>query len=129
LTNKFITRGVEAALEFVFDGGGAALAADAQGDLEVPFDCYIEEAALLADQDGAVKIDIWMDSYGNYPPTNDDTITAGAEPEIAASGSKDKDTTLTGWTRELPKGRALRFNIDSCTTITRVVVSLKVTRT
>lgn len=129
MTNKFITRGVESALELVIDGGGSAIVADTQGDVEIPFDCYIEEVALLADQDGAIKIDIWMDTYGNYPPTNDDTITAGAEPEIAASGSKDKDTTLTGWTRELPKGRALRFNIDSCTTITRVVVSLKVVRT
>lgn len=129
MTNKFITRGVESALEFVFDGGGSAIAVDTQGDVEIPFDCYIEEAALLADQDGAIKIDIWMDSYGNYPPTNTDTITAGAEPEIAASGKKDKDTALTGWTRSLTKGRTLRFNVDSCTTITRVVVSLKVTRT
>lgn len=129
MTNKLITRGAEAALVFVIDGGGSAIAADTKGDLPVPFDCYIEEAALLADQDGAIKVDIWMDSYSNYPPTNTDTITAGAEPEIAASGSKDKDTTLTGWTRALTKGRTLRYNVDSCTTITRVAISLKVTRT
>lgn len=129
MTNKLITRGVESGLEFVIDGGGAAIAADTTGDLEIPFDCYIEEVALLADQDGAIKVDIWADTYGNFPPTDTDTITGGNEPEIAASGKKDKDATLTGWTRSLTKGKTLRFNVDSCTTITRVTVSLKVVKT
>jgi len=127
MVNKFVTRGVESALEYVIDAAGAAISTGVVGDLEVPFDSYIEEVELLADRSGSIKIDIWADTYGNYPPTNADTITGGAEPEISA-GTKDKDTTLTGWTRSLTKGQTLRFNVDSCTTITRVTISLKVTK-
>lgn len=125
MANKLVTRGIESAIEYVIDAAGAVISTGVVGDVEVPFNFYLEEATLLADQDGAIKVDIWADTYGNYPPTNADTITGGNEPEIAASGKKDQDTTLTGWTRELSKGQTLRFNVDSVTTITRCIVSLK----
>lgn len=116
---------VEAGIEFVIDGGGSAIEAGIAGDLEVPFDCDIESSSLLADQTGSIKVDIWKDTYANFPPTDADSICGGNEPEIAA-GVKDQDTTLTGWTKALARGDILRFNVDSCTTITRVTLSLKV---
>ena len=128
MTNKFVTRGSEVALEHLIENTGAVIGAGDAGDLEVPYDIYLEEVTLLAEPSGSIKIDIWMDAYGNYPPTNADTITGGNEPEIVA-GTKDQDSSLTGWTRELPKGRTLRFNVDSCTTVTRLAISLKGIRT
>lgn len=115
-------------ITFVIDGGGSAITTGVKGDLEIPFGCTIVAATLLADQSGSIVIDIWKDTYANYPPTVDDTITASAKPTISTA-TKSQDTTLTGWTTSITAGDTLRFNVDSVTTITRVTLSLKVTVT
>lgn len=117
-----------AAIEVTLDGGGSALTTGVKLDLEVPWNMTITAATLLADQSGSVVVDVWKDSYANYPPTNADSICASAKPTISTA-TKSQDTTLTGWTTTLTEGQTLRFNVDSCTTITRVTLSLKGTRT
>ena len=119
---------VESSLAFVIDGGGSAIATGIHGDLEIPFNCTIQSVTLLADQSGAIVIDIWKDTYANFPPDNDDSITASAPPTIAASGVKAQDNTLSGWTTSLLKGDILRFNVDSVATIERITLSLKVNK-
>ena len=119
---------LNAAIEFVIDGGGAALTTGVAGDIEIPWDCTINRCTLLADQSGSVVVDIWYDTYANYPPTNSDSITSAANPTISSATSA-QDTTLTGWTTTLVAGRTLRFNVDSVTSITRLTISLKVTKT
>jgi len=113
-------------LIFIIDGGGAEIATGEHGHLHVDFKCTITQVVLLADQTGSIVIDIWEDSYANFPPTVADTITAAAKPTIAA-GVKDKDDTLTGWTKTIPAGGILAYNVDSVTDIERVTVCLKVT--
>lgn len=116
------------ALEYVIDGGGSAISAGEKGHLVVPFACTITEVQLEADQPGSIKVDIWKDTYANFPPTDADTICGGNEPEISGA-QKHKDTTLTGWIKSISVGGILAFNVDSCTTITRVTIVLKVLRT
>jgi hypothetical protein len=120
--------GLVDAIEFIIDGGGSAITTGVKGDLEVPFSCTINRATLLADQSGSIVIDIWKDTYANYPPTVADTITASAKPTLSTA-IKSQDATLTGWTTTITAGNTLRFNVDSITTCTRVTLSLKVTRT
>jgi hypothetical protein len=120
---------VKSAIEFIIDGGGSTITTGIKGDIEIPFDCTIYSATLLADQDGAIKVDIWVDTYANYPPTDGDSITASAEPEITATGGTDikaQDTTLTGWTKPLAAGSVMRFNVDTVTSYQRCLISLKV---
>ena len=109
---------------FIIDGGGAAITAGIKGDLVVPFACSIIDATLLADQTGSIVIDIWKDTYANFPPTVADTITASAKPTLSGA-SKSHDATLTGWTTSISAGDVLRFNVDSASTVTRVTVALK----
>lgn len=115
-------------IEFVIDGGGSEITTGIKGDLEIPFNCTIERVTLLADQTGSIVIDIWKDTYANFPPTVADTITASAKPTIS-SAVKSQDATLTGWTTAIAEGQTLRFNVDSVTTIQRVTLSLKVRKT
>ena len=117
-----------ATITYVIDGGGEEIADGIAGFLEVSFACTILEARLLADQTGSIVVDIWKDSYANYPPTNADTITGGNEPTIAA-GVKDSDATLTDWTTTIEAESVLGFNVDSCTDIERCTVTLKVRKT
>ena len=115
-------------LIFIIDGGGSEIADGIAGDLDVEFAGTINQVTMLADQSGSIVVDIWKDTYANFPPTDADTITAAAVPTITTA-TKSQDTTLTGWTTAITAGNILRFNVDSCTTITRVTISLKVTRT
>lgn len=117
----------KSAIEYVFDGGGVTIAANAKGDIQVPFSCRIVAARLLADQTGSIVVNIWKDTYGNFPPTVGDKITASAPPTISSSDHSE-DTTLSGWTTFIAQGDTLRFNVDSVTTIARVTLILEVTR-
>lgn len=111
------------AIEFIIDGGGSAITTGVKGDIEIPFACTITAARVLADQSGSIVVDIWKDTYANFPPTDADSITASAPPTISTA-TKSEDTTLTGWTTSISAGNILRFNVDSVTTIQRVTVSL-----
>lgn len=109
----------------VIDGDGFAITTGVKGDIRVYKDCTITRVTLLATNSGSIKIDIWKDTYANFPPTDADTITAGAEPEIS-SGVKYEDSTLTGWTKALSEGDILRINVDSCTSITFCALIIEV---
>jgi hypothetical protein len=111
-----------------FDGQGAPIAVDTYCDIYVPFDCTITGVVMLAEQVGAIVVDVWADTYGNYPPTNADSICAAAPPTIAAA-NKSTDTTLTGWTTAVAAGTTLRFNVESVSLIERLALALTVTKT
>lgn len=112
-------------LEFTIDGGASVIVPGFKGFIEVPFACTIQTVTLLADVSGSIVIDIWKDTYANYPPTVADTITASAKPTIT-SAVKSQSSTLTGWTTSIAIGDILGFNVDSVTSIKRVTLSLKV---
>ena len=114
-------------IQFIIGGGAAAITTGIKGDIELPFAGSITAVRLFADQSGSIVIDIWKDTYTNYPPTVADTITASAKPTLA-SATKSQDTTLTGWTTTFAAGDTLRFNVDSATTVTRVTLALRVRR-
>lgn len=106
---------------------GAAITSGIKGDVQVDFACVIDSVTLLADQSGSIVIDVWKDTYANYPPTIADTITASAKPTLS-SAAKSTDSTLTGWTTSIAAGDILRFNVDSATTVQRVTIAIKVHR-
>jgi len=118
-------------LTFIIDGGGSAITTGLKGFLEIPFACTLTAWTLTADVAGAIKIDIWKDSYANFPPTDADTMPgADKEPTIAATNQMAQDTSITDWTSyTIAAGDILAFNVDSCTTIKRVTLSLKATKT
>lgn len=115
------------AIEFVIDGGGSAITTGIKGDLEIPWGATINRVTLLCDQSTTTVVDIWKDTYTNFPPTDTDSITASAIPGTSAS-NKDQDTTLTGWTTSITAGDIIRFNVDSNDNATRCTISLKVTK-
>lgn len=117
-----------ATVNFVIDGGGSAITTGVKGDIVLDFAGTITGVTTLADQTGSIVVDVWRDSYSNFPPVDADSITASAPPTLS-SAAKSQDTTLTGWTTTVSAGDILRFNVDSATTVTRVTVALKIRRT
>lgn len=119
---------VTASILFQVSNDGAALTTGIKGDVLIPFNATITEWSLLADQTGSVVVDIWKDTYGNYPPTSGDSITGSAKPTITSS-NKGQSSTLTGWTTTINAGETLRFNLDSVSTIQRLSINIKISRT
>ena len=112
-------------IQFVSDGGGSVLATGVKSYVTVPYNCTAKSWTILAENSGSVVVDIWKDTYANYPPTVADTI-AGSEKPTISSGIKNQDNSLTTWTTALSEGDILAFNIDSVTDITKIYLSINV---
>ena len=117
---------VPVAISAVFDGSDAALTTGTVVHVYVPYSGTITAATMIADQTGSLVIDVWKDTYANYPPTAADTITASAKPTIS-SAIKSQDSTLTGWTTAIDAGDVIAFSVDSVTDITWAQITLSIT--
>jgi hypothetical protein len=117
-----------AGVGIILDNGSSAITTGIKGDIVIPFNCDITGWTLLADQSGSIVIDLWRDSYANFPPVVGDSITASAKPTIS-SATKGQSSTLTGWTVGVTAGDVLRVNVDSAATIRRCTLFLALERT
>lgn len=105
------------------------------GAIEIPYDMTLQEVELVAlpitgQSTGSIVLDVWVDTYANWPPVVGDSICgAGVKPTIS-SALKSNDTDLTDWTtRNLTKGSKAFFNVVSCTNLRFVQVKFKALRT
>lgn len=76
------------------------------------FNSWILLSADITPISGSIVIDIYKDTYANYPPTAADTITGSAKPTIS-SDIKNTSSVLTGWTTAFNAGDILIPNVDS----------------
>ncbi|MGE0366925.1 MAG: hypothetical protein AB7Q00_14455 [Phycisphaerales bacterium] len=114
---------------FEFNNANVALTTALRADFLIPFDMTITEWTLLLDQAATVSIDLWMDTYANYPPVNADSITNSNNPATSAA-DKAQSSSLGGWTTTaLVAGRTLRAAIETTSVATRATLCLKCTRT
>lgn len=120
------------------DGGGSAITTGLKRRIKIPYDCTLVADSVDGhfwqiglDQSGSIGLDLWMDSYSNYPPTNADRIsgTVGSQNPRVLSATKGGSGTTTGWTLNLVGGRYLFVYVDSVTTATFCVLSLHIIRT
>lgn len=117
------------AIEVVIDGGGAAITTGKKVQIEMPFPVTLSRYTMIADQAGACVIDVNRSTYSGFPTTVS-ICGSGKECTITATNQKAQDTDISDWTDvTLDEGDIVEFEIDSCTTITRVTLSLKFTRT
>jgi hypothetical protein len=119
--------GLAATASIILDGNGAPFTTGVKAYLQIPFNATISSVTLLADQTGSVVIDIWKDTYANFPPTVADSICGASKPTIT-SGIKYTDSTLTGWATSITANDILAFNVDSVTSIVRLTISLTLQR-
>lgn len=112
------THTVTKSLNFPFgdeDGLGAVIATTARRTISIPVGwgtCTITRWRVLADQSTTATLDVWRDSYANYPPTNADSITASAKPSTSAA-TKAESTSLTGWTTTFAGGDVLTAEVEA----------------
>jgi len=74
---------------------------------------------------GSCTVNIWKDTYANFPPTGADDITGGVSPTISG-GVKYQNTALSGWTTSFSAGDILLFNLASSNTFTFISIQLRI---
>ena len=114
-------------LTVIFGTGSAPITAGQRTYLSCPFAGTIVGARLLAVDaavtPGSIVIDVWKDTFANFPPVVGDSITASAKPTLS-SATKADDTTLTGWTTAVAAGDVFGFTVDSASLVTQVALQL-----
>ena len=111
---------------YVIDGGGVAIVTGSKGFLMVDTGCSITQWTLIADQAGAIVIDVKRSTYGGFPTTTS-IIGGGNKPTLSAV--QKNQAAPSSWTSTLINaGDVLEFNVDSATTVTRAILSLTVSR-
>lgn len=118
---------VQTDIVFIFAADDAASLVGQQLDVQIDFECQIESWTLLANASGSAVVDVWKDTYANYPPTDADSITDVTPPTIS-SATKATSDDMTGWDGGISIGDTLRANVDSNSGITRLSLILRVTR-
>lgn len=115
-------------IQFTIDGGGSAITVGTQIVIDITHSGTLTAWRGLADQSGSQVIDVWVDTYANYPPTNADSITNGHEPALS-SATKAEDTDLSDWAagRAVTAGQVMIVNVDSNTSITRITWRFTIT--
>lgn len=110
------------------NGNGFAIAAGlVSGNIAIPETGEISQIVLLSDVDSTTVLDLWLDSYANYPPTVDDSISGTTKIQLSA-GKTAKDSTLTGWDKTVTRGDIMRVNVDSNDNATNLTLILTITR-
>jgi hypothetical protein len=108
------------------DGAGTVLTTGEKGYAIIPYDGTITGWSVISDQVGDCVMDVWKTSGGTIP-TVSDTIT-GTEKPTLSSQQINSDLTLTSWITSVSIGDVIAFNIDSVSAITRINLSIYITK-
>ena len=99
------------------------------GYVPIDMDMVIKSWFLVADVSGSIVIDLWNDTYGNFPPLVGDTIVGGGGTKPALVSAQKNFSAPTGWAlTTLEGGSYLGINVDSATTVKQVTLHLVVYR-
>lgn len=89
------------------------------------WDIFSVDGTTGAALSGSIVLDMWKDTYANFPPTVADTIFSGNKPTLA-SASKNQNTSMSV---AVTAGDELLVNVDSVTTCVMVSCFLNITKT
>jgi hypothetical protein len=110
---------------FTIDAGNSVISTGYKGCVIIPFNATIRSWTIVADTTGSIVVDVWKDTYGNYPPVSGDTIS-GTEKITLSNQQKNQDLLLTSWATSISSGDILAFNVESVASVKKVYVMISV---
>jgi hypothetical protein len=102
-----------------FDGQGGVVSVGRIDWIFIPYNCTITGWEITGDQVGSCVIDVWKDTYANFPPTAADSI-AGSEKPTLVSAIKNRDLSLSPPWAAVTAGDCVMFYVDSCSVLTKI---------
>jgi len=115
------------AVAFIIDGQGSVITTGSYGSVICPYAGSITGWDLVECSStpisSSIVLDIWKDTYANYPPAVADTIW-GTKPALS-SATKNQ---ATGLSIAVTAGDIFKVNVDSVTNAKKVLLVLKTTK-
>lgn len=102
----------------VVDGGGSAVSTGSKGFKYIPWDCTITGWNIISDVTGDVVVDVKRSGVS----------LAGTEKPTLSTSSSNSDLSLSTWTTSLLAGDVVEFVVDSASTLTRITLTILVTK-
>ncbi len=96
-----------------------------KGYVTCPYAGVITGWYLTADNTGSIEIDVWKNSFANFPPGVGDSITGTEKPTLSAA-QNTSDTNLTTWNTTVNGGDVFGFNVDSVSAVTRITLVISI---
>ena len=121
----------KASFGITLDGQGGVITTGLKGQITIPYAGTITgwEITSVNNTSGSIVIDLWKDTYANYPPTVADTITGSEKPTLS-SATKNQDLSLTTWGTgtSVSANDVIFFNVDSATLVTLIQLTIFITK-
>lgn len=116
------------------DGGGSVVTTGQKGMIRVPYSGTITGWTILETSDtpitGSISVDIWKDTYSNYPPTVSDSIFTTKPALSSAVKNQNLAPTFVGAGATVAEGDVVAFNVEATpSNVKRVTVLLHITKT
>ena len=116
----------EEIIGIAIDNGLDVITTGKKGHRIIPYDCEVTEWTVTSSDSGSIQFDINWCTYANWTTTA--SVGGSGLPSIS-SATKNQDTSVN-WTKTtFDAGNIIEFEVDSVTTLTNCVVSLKIRRT
>lgn len=114
------------AINFIIDGGGAAITTGSKGYVSIPVAATLTGWVVLGDQTGSIDVTIKRATYSGFPTTS--SISGSNDPTLTSAQKNENLGPLSGWTSTaISAGDVLEYNVASATTVQRVTVVLNAT--
>ncbi len=114
-------------LNYVIDSGNVPLEPGTKGNMTIDVTGVIESWTIISEVEGNLKLDIHKCDYQSFP--NFVSICGTEFPYLGelnvSKDRKNKDHTLTGWTKEVTAGDIFQFEVLYSLDVTRFLISLK----
>jgi hypothetical protein len=121
-------------LNFMIGDGVNLITTGDKGFIRWPFNGYLTQWSLMSAVSGTIGVDIYKDTWSNFPPNSADQINA--EGDVSLGDQRNFSTTfLTGWgNTHFADGDVYRFWVNEDPSlapenVTRVTLELKYRRT
>jgi hypothetical protein len=102
-----------------FNGIGGVVSVGKTDWICIPYNCIITGWEIYGDITGSCVIDMWKDTYANFPPTVGDQITNGEKPTLS-SAVKNRNLSLTTFSTSITAGDCIMFYVESCSFLTKI---------
>lgn len=121
----------DCAIHFSIDGGDSVIQVGETAWVRIPYAMTITGGwEITTDVVGTIRIDVWKDTYANYPPTDSDAMPYEGNEPYVINGLSSQDTSVAGdWqTTTLNEGDYVKIYVDSCDTATKAYLTIIGTR-
>lgn len=115
--------GTTGVVNFVMNYGASTLPAGIGGDFSLPANIRIGEWSLFLEPTGSINVQLWKDTYANFPPTSADGMH-GNTGIFINNGLKNTGNVAWWSTPTGAKGDIVRVNINSVSSATKMSLAL-----